>query len=171
MAKVVTWASMAPEATGARVPDQHVFVKELQHTKSSRTRADRQPDLTDRRRMSTDLRHHLGRAGEDAAVAHMQRLGYAVVARNHRTRFGELDLVCFLDGVLVFVEVKTRRGRGRPWDALGRDKQTRVRRMAASYLVEALDRPRAEHLRFDAIGVVFDAHGRLVSLEHLEAAF
>ena len=61
-----------------------------------------------------DLRHHLGRAGEDAAAAHMQRLGYSVVARNHRTRFGEVDLICLGYGFLVFVEVKTRRGRGSP---------------------------------------------------------
>src|SRR5438552_16381601 len=102
--------------------------------------------------MSTDLRHHLGRIGEDAACAHMERLGYTIVARNHRTRFGELDLVCFGLQTLVFVEVKTRRGRGHPWDALGARKQARVRRMAAGYLAEAPDRPLAEALRFDAIG-------------------
>jgi len=121
--------------------------------------------------MSSDLRHHLGRIGEDAAAAHMERLGYAVVARNHRTRHGELDLVCFGQGTLVFVEVKTRRGNGRPWDALGARKQARVRHMAASYLAEAKDRPHADALRFDAIGIVFDAHGRLAGLEHLEGAF
>jgi len=121
--------------------------------------------------MSTDLRHHLGRIGEDAAAAHMERRGYAIVARNHRTRFGELDLVCFGQDTLVFVEVKTRRGRGSPWDALGPPKQARVRRMAASFLAEEQDRPLAQELRFDAIGIVFDARGRLVSLEHLEAAF
>jgi putative endonuclease len=120
--------------------------------------------------MSSDLRHHLGRVGEDAAAAHMQRLGYEIVARNHRTRHGELDLICLGHGALVFIEVKTRRGRGSPWDALGSRKQAQVRRMAASYLNEA-DRPHAAQLRFDAIGVVFDARGRLVSLEHLEAAF
>jgi len=121
--------------------------------------------------MSTDLRHHLGRIGEDAAAAHMQRLGYRIVARNHRTRFGELDLICFGERTLVFVEVKTRRGRGSPWDALGPPKQARVRRMAASYLAEAGDRPLADELRFDAIGIVFDARGQMVSLRHLEAAF
>jgi putative endonuclease len=121
--------------------------------------------------MSTDLRHHLGRIGEDLATAHMERLGYEIVARNHRTRFGELDLICLGDSSLVFVEVKTRRGRGQPWDALGPVKQTRVRRMAASYLAEVADRPRAKNLRFDAIGIVFDTRGRLVSLEHLQDAF
>jgi putative endonuclease len=121
--------------------------------------------------MSTDLRHHLGRVGEDAAAAHMARLGYTVVARNHRTRYGELDLVCFGRGALVFVEVKTRRGSGLPWDALGPGKQSRVRRMAASYLCEVIDRPMADELRFDAIGVVFDARGRMVRLDHIEGAF
>jgi putative endonuclease len=121
--------------------------------------------------MSTDLRHHLGRIGEDLATAHMERLGYEIVARNHRTRFGELDLICLGDSSLVFVEVKTRRGRGQPWDALGPVKQARVRRMAASYLAEVADRPRAKNLRFDAIGIVFDTRGRLVSLEHLQDAF
>ena len=121
--------------------------------------------------MSTDLRHHLGRVGEDAAAAHMQRLGYTIVARNHRTRFGELDLICLGEETLVFVEVKTRRGRGQPWDALGPAKQARVRRMAAGYLAEVPDRPRAENLRFDAIGVVFDPRGQLARLDHIENAF
>jgi putative endonuclease len=171
MAKVVTWASMAPDARRAGVPEHHVLVTESRRAKSSPTRADRQRALRDRRRMSSDLRHHLGRLGEDAAAAHMERLGYRIVARNHRTRHGELDLVCFADGVLVFVEVKTRRGRGQPWDALGPRKQGQVRRMAAGYLAEAADRPLADELRFDAIGIVFDPRGRMVRLDHIEGAF
>ena len=60
----------------------------------------------------TDLRQHLGRIGEDLALAHLERLGYALVARNHRTRYGELDLVVFDGTTLVFAEVKTRRVSG-----------------------------------------------------------
>jgi putative endonuclease len=122
----------------------------------------------------TDLRHHLGRIGEDLALAHLERLGYTLVARNHRTRYGELDLVVFDGATLVFVEVKTRRasasGRG-PWEALDERKRRRVRRMAAAFLLEAPDRPRSTDLRFDAVGVVIDAYGKLVRLDHLEAAF
>ena len=73
-----------------------------------------------------------------------------------------------------FCEVKTRRAGGRaggPFDAVGRDKQARVRKMAGSWLVERRDRPYADVIRFDAIGVIVDADGRLVSLEHLEGAF
>ena len=122
----------------------------------------------------TDLRQHLGRIGEDLALAHLERLGYALVARNHRTRYGELDLVVFDGTTLVFVEVKTRRtsgtGRG-PWEALHERKRRQVRGMAAAFLLEVTDRPHSPDLRFDAIGVVIDARGKLVRLDHLEAAF
>jgi len=124
--------------------------------------------------MSADPRQHLGRTGEDLALAHLKRLGFELVARNHRTRWGEIDLIVHDATALVFVEVKTRRasgsGRG-PWEALHERKRAQVRRMAAAYLAEVQDRPRATELRFDAIGVVIDPGGRLVRLDHLEAAF
>ena len=43
--------------------------------------------------------------------------------------------------------------------------------MAGTWLIERTDRPYAEDLRFDAIGITFDLSGRLVRLEHLEGAF
>jgi putative endonuclease len=122
--------------------------------------------------MSDDPRHRLGRLGEDHAAAHLERRGMRVVARNHRTRFGEIDLIALGDRVLVFAEVKTRRaGSGTPWDTLDERKRRQVRRMAHAWLHETADRPRAAHLRFDAIGVIIDARGRLVRLDHLEGAF
>ena len=122
--------------------------------------------------MSTDLRHRLGRHGEELALRHLERRGYALVARNHRTRFGELDIVASDGACIVFVEVKTRRaGSGRPWESLHELKRAQVRRMAAAFLSEVSDRPFAAELRFDAIGVVVAADGSLVELEHLEGAF
>ena len=44
-------------------------------------------------------------------------------------------------------------------------------RRAGRWLLERPDRPYAENLRFDAIGVTLDRSGRLVGLEHLEGAF
>ncbi len=119
----------------------------------------------------TDPRHRLGRAAEDLAAKHLERLGLRIVARNHRTRYGEIDLIAVDADTLVFVEVKARRGAGRPWDSLHDRKRRQVRRMAAAYLAEVPGRPRARELRFDAIGVTVDAAGKLVSLDHLEGAF
>ena len=97
--------------------------------------------------------------------------GLTIVCRNHRTRYGEIDLIACDGETLVFCEVKTRRGRGEPWDALHEAKRAQVRRMARAYLTEATDRPRTQLVRFDAIGVVIDLRGRLTRLEHLEDAF
>ena len=117
-----------------------------------------------------DPRHHVGRVGEQLAEEHFERLGYLLLARNHRTRHGELDLVVHREGVLVFVEVKTRRAGG-PWDNLHPRKRVQVRTMARAWLQEVRDRPYARELRFDGVAVLLDADGALVRLDHLEAAF
>jgi putative endonuclease len=115
---------------------------------------------------------HLGRVGERLAAEHFSRLGYDVLARNHQTRWGELDLVLSDGETLVFCEVKTRRlGSGEPFDSLHPAKQSRVRQMAAAWLTEVIDRPWHDELRFDAVGVILDRRDELVRLDHLEGAF
>lgn len=122
--------------------------------------------------MSPDPRRDLGRTGERLACEHLERLGYRVVARNYRTRWGELDVVAATAREIVFCEVKTRRsGSGSPLEAIRAGKRRQVRRMAFQWLSERLDRPHAADLRFDAIGVTLDPAGRLLRLEHLEDAF
>lgn len=124
--------------------------------------------------MSTAAGNALGRAGERLAAEHLRALGYEIVERNYRTRWGELDIVARTGDTLAFCEVKTRRAGGRaggPLQAVGPGKQVRVRRMAAAWLADRRDRPYAAVIRFDAIGVTFDARGRLLALEHLEGAF
>jgi putative endonuclease len=122
--------------------------------------------------MSNDLRHRLGRVGEQLAAEHLERRGFAIVARNHRTRWGEIDLIAADEQRIVFCEVKTRRaGAAGPFDGLRETQQRRLRRLAVAWLQEQDARPRTPELRFDAIGITIDAHGRLVALEHLEGAF
>jgi putative endonuclease len=122
----------------------------------------------------TDPRRTLGASGEELAAAHLSRLGYAVIERNHRTRWGEIDIIAHAPGILVFVEVKTRRASaqtGSPFDAVDPRKQAQVRRIAAAWLAQVSDRPRAQDLRFDVIGVTVDSAGRLLELEHREGVF
>jgi putative endonuclease len=124
--------------------------------------------------VSADPRPELGRLGERLAAEHLIRRGFQIIERNYRTRWGELDIVAYDGRTLAFCEVKTRRLRtpGRdPLESVHARKRSQVRRMAGRWLVERTDRPYAANLRFDAIGVTFDADGRLVRLEHLEGAF
>ena len=120
-----------------------------------------------------DARRQLGALGERLALEHLQRLGYTLVARNHRTRFGELDLVVTDGRALVFAEVKTRRAwhPGRAWESLHAAKRAQVRNMARAFLAEFPNRPHCDELRFDAVGITIDPQGRLVDLQHLEGAF
>jgi putative endonuclease len=122
--------------------------------------------------MAPDARKTLGRLGEELATQHFVRRGCRVLARNHHTRFGELDLVVADGDVLAFCEVKTcRAGRGEPWENLHGAKRSQVRRMASVWLNEVRDRPFFAAVRFDAIGVLVDEAGELVRLDHLEGAF
>jgi putative endonuclease len=133
-----------------------------------------------------DPRRRLGAKGERLAARHLEARGCEVIDRNFRTRFGELDLVARDARFLVFCEVKTRIARGAPggpgaaWPAnplgpfasIGPRKQRQVRAMAREWLAQGvLEGNRPPEIRFDAIGISFDARGRLLSLEHLEAAF
>lgn len=124
--------------------------------------------------MTTTERPQIAQLGEDLAAEHLERRGYAIVARNARTRFGEIDVIAARPGELVFVEVKARRvagGAGTALDAIDYRKVRQVRRLAAAWLAETPERPRADELRFDVIAVTLDRAGRLLALDHLEGAF
>jgi putative endonuclease len=127
-----------------------------------------------------DLRRALGQLGERLAAGHLERLGFTILARNVRTRYGEIDLIAFDGHTIVFVEVKTRRARRRwqltpeeqPLAWLRTSQRARLRRLAASWLqTESSNRPRAHTIRFDGIGVIVDEADTVVSLDHIEAAW
>jgi putative endonuclease len=127
-----------------------------------------------------DPRLALGRRGEEIALAHMRALGFETLARNHRTRHGEIDLIVFDGSTLVFVEVKTRRARygppgggptpEHPLDGWHARQRLRLRRLATAWLADVRPRVYAAELRFDVVGVVLDGEGQLLALEHLEGA-
>ncbi len=122
----------------------------------------------------TEDRLRTGRAGEEIACRHLRTAGMRILARNARTRAGELDVIALDGPTLVFVEVKTtrpgnRRGPVRPELAVGPEKRRRVRRLARAWLANASPPPHAG-LRFDVIGVELrrDGHG---TLRHIRDAF
>jgi putative endonuclease len=92
--------------------------------------------------------------------------GYRVVARNWRSRSGELDLIVRRDDLLAFCEVKTRSSSayGSPALAVGPVKQDRLRRLALDFL-RAHPQGGVERLRFDVATVVG------AEIDVIEAAF
>jgi putative endonuclease len=96
----------------------------------------------------------LGNWGENRAAGWYLERGFHVLERNWRTSQGEIDLLCTRDGVLVVCEVKTRRTDrlGTPVEAVTRDKQRRLRHLAAAYLRAS---PGGyDEVRFDVVSVL-----------------
>jgi putative endonuclease len=112
-----------------------------------------------------------GASAEAQAVAFLKLHGYTILQQNFRFgRYGEIDIVCSDDEMLVFVEVKARVSRrfGTPEEAVTPAKQQALRRAAEGYLYvhNITDRT----CRFDVIAIEFGEDGVPV-LRHLQNAF
>lgn len=86
-----------------------------------------------------DGRRALGDSGERLAERELARRGIRTIARNARTRWGELDLVCQGPQGYVFVEVKTRDERSfvSAPEAATAAKVRRLARLGAAWLAHA----------------------------------
>jgi putative endonuclease len=112
----------------------------------------------------------LGRRGENLAADHLIASGYRVLERNWRCTHGEIDIVAFKDGEVVFVEVKTRSSLafGHPLEAITVAKLARLRRLAGAWCQAHPDVRAA--VRIDVIAILAPYRG-LVEIEHLERVF
>lgn len=114
-------------------------------------------------------RKQLGAWGESVAATRLEAEGYRIVTRNWRCRQGEIDLIAQAGEILVFVEVKTRRGRsmGTPEEALTPQKSQKLIQLAQLYLAEHdLD----VDWRIDLVAVELDTSGKLLRCEHIPNA-
>ena len=110
-----------------------------------------------------------GKLGENAACVYLKKKRYAILARNYRKRFGEIDIIAQRKSKIVFVEVKTRSGAGygMPSEAVDYYKQQKIIKTAQSYLLEhRLD----GEIAFDVIEVLLSG-GKVLSVNHIENAF
>ena len=129
--------------------------------------------------LMTVTRLRIGRLAEARAAEHLVSLDYEILARNARTKYGELDLVALDRPTLVFVEVKAIRagskvGPQRPVLWVTPRKQLQVRRLAAAWMAErreAGSTPRYAQIRFDAVGVLLDRADVVLQIEHIPGAF
>lgn len=98
----------------------------------------------------------LGVLGEDIAASYLRKHGYKILARNYKARYGEIDIICLFQDILVFVEVKTRSDNayGTPEDAVTPRKLREVIKTAEYFKLIHPELPDA--LRIDVIGIQLD---------------
>jgi putative endonuclease len=115
-------------------------------------------------------RNEIGRRGEDAAAAYLERIGMSLEARNWRCSMGEIDIVAREEGVLVLCEVKTRRSEraGTAEEAVSATKQRKLVRLAQAYLASGGGVPTG--IRFDVVAIRVLSDNRAL-LRHYRGAF
>lgn len=118
----------------------------------------------------SDHRRRLGRWGENVAAVRLEATGYTIVERNWRCRGGEIDIVARDGETVVFVEVKTRRGRdyGAPEEALTPHKAQKLLQLGQLYVADhSLD---DVNWRIDLMALELDERGLLLRCDHIPNA-
>jgi putative endonuclease len=112
----------------------------------------------------------VGARGEAAAGALLEAGGCFILARNYRCPFGEIDLIALDQGVLAFVEVKTRSSTawGPPRDAVTSAKRRKIARTASHYMLAHREQECA--YRADIVEVAL-RRGAVAAVRHLKGAF
>lgn len=118
----------------------------------------------------TRERKDTGQKGEDLAARYLQRKGCRIVCRNYRCNIGEIDLVVEDSGVIVIVEVRTKRVpcMVHPEETITWTKATRLIRLAEHYLASRGqdDQP----WRIDVIAVEMDSQDVPLRIERYQDA-
>lgn len=108
-----------------------------------------------------------GKLGEDAAVKLLTKRGYKIIARNFRSKFGEIDLIAIDRDTLVFIEVKTRWSReyGYPQEAVTSKKIWSI--IKASQYFKLLNPKTPDLMRIDVVAIEKEK-GQVSSIELLK---
>jgi putative endonuclease len=105
----------------------------------------------------------------------LSALGYQIVERNFRTKYGELDIIAVDREALVFCEVRARVGQNAiayALESIGPGKRMQLRKMAREWFRLSTAEPAPTRAtRFDAIAVAMTHDGRVLSIEHVRDAF
>lgn len=112
----------------------------------------------------------LGVSGEEAAASYLRKKRFDIIRRGFRFGRGEIDIIAYDRGTLVFVEVKTRQNLecGRPEEAVTPAKQQQIRKVAEAFL--AVSRLEDVPCRFDILSLLREDDGGF-SIHHIRDAF
>ncbi len=114
---------------------------------------------------------NIGSYGEDLASSYLISKGYYLLSKNFRNKYGEIDLIFRYDGMIIFVEVKSRYNYsyGLPLEAVTYYKQKQIINLCKFYILTK--KLFNYNCRFDVIEVYFNKDNESYFLNHIEDAF
>lgn len=95
-----------------------------------------------------------GIQGEEITAKQMKKYGYEILEKNYRAQNSEIDIIAKKENIIVFVEVKLRRGLGcgMPSEAVDRKKQQKIIDAAKQYIAE--NELEEQEFRFDVAEIL-----------------
>ena len=113
----------------------------------------------------------LCKKGEALAGKILKKKGYKILKRNYVSKYGKIDIVAYDNGIICFVEVKTRQSEnyGPPELAVTKEKGKRIVRTALNYLT--INNIEDTDCRFDVVSILYKEDVNKPDIELLESAF
>lgn len=114
--------------------------------------------------------YELGKLGEKFAIDYLKRSGYKIAQKGFRLFRGDIDIIAYDRKVLVFIEVKTRRGNrfGLPEESVHPSKQKQIRKIAKGFI--SLNKLEEEECRFDILALDYNEN-KGFKVTHFKNAF
>lgn len=113
----------------------------------------------------------IGSYTENIAATYLLSNGYSILDRNYRNKFGEVDIICQKDNLIIFVEIKSRytNSFGNPLESVSCHKQKKIILLSKFYIL--YKKLSDFNIRYDVIEIYLNHLNNTYEVNHLEDAF
>ena len=113
----------------------------------------------------------IGSYTENIAATYLLNNGYSILDRNYRNKFGEIDIICQKDNIIIFVEIKSRytNSFGSPLESVSCHKQKKIILLSKFYIL--YKKLSDFNIRYDVIEIYLNHLNNTYEVNHLEDAF
>ena len=116
-------------------------------------------------------KRRIGSEYEEKAVGYLKKQGLTVLETNFRNRYGEIDIICRNNNLIIFCEVKSRytNSFGIPMESVTYYKQKQIIKLSQIYLL--YKKYYNYNVRYDIIEIIFNNTNASFKLNHIKDAF
>ncbi|MEN8075493.1 YraN family protein [Clostridioides difficile] len=113
----------------------------------------------------------IGTYGENIAKDFLITNGYKILDMNYRNKHGEIDIICKLNNIIIFCEIKSRytNSFGSPIESVTYYKQKQIINLSQSYIIR--NKLSNHDIRYDIIEIILNNINASYTLNHVKDAF
>ncbi len=117
------------------------------------------------------LNKDIGSYGENLACEYLLDIKHKILARNFRSKLGEIDIITFFNNMIIFTEVKSRytNSYGSPMESVTYYKQKQIIKLSSYYIL--INKLNDYNIRYDVIEIFFNKSNQNFTINHIKDAF